>query len=55
MARIAFFVDGFSLYHALDYCSTDPNHYKYRKYKWLNLRKLASLFVGQRDALGEVL
>jgi uncharacterized LabA/DUF88 family protein len=54
MAKIAFFIDGFNLYHALDYCHAIPEHHRYRKYKWLNLRKLASLFVGRLDTLGEV-
>jgi uncharacterized LabA/DUF88 family protein len=55
MAKIAFFVDGFNLYHALDYCHTGPDHNRFRRYKWLNLRKLCSLFVGRLDRLEEVL
>jgi uncharacterized LabA/DUF88 family protein len=55
MAKIVFFVDGFNLYHALDYFQTGPDHFQYRKYKWLNLQKLASLFVGRLDSLQEVL
>jgi uncharacterized LabA/DUF88 family protein len=55
MARIVFFVDGFNLFHALDFLKTGPEHYKYQKYKWLNLRKLASLFVGRLDSLQEVI
>lgn len=55
MARIVFFVDGFNLYHALDYLQTGPDHFKYRPYKWLNLYKLASLFVGSKDTLQDVL
>jgi hypothetical protein len=55
MARIAFFIDGFNLYHALDYFGTGPDHFKYRRYKWLNLHKLASLFVGRLDSLQHVL
>ena len=55
MARIAFLIDGFNLYHALDYCHATPQHSRYQKYKWLNLRKLASLFVGPLDTLAEVL
>jgi uncharacterized LabA/DUF88 family protein len=54
MAKICFFVDGFNLYHALDYFRDGPDHYKYRKYKWLNLSKLASLFVGRLDTLEQV-
>jgi hypothetical protein len=55
MAKYVFFIDGFNLYHALDYLKTGPDHLKYRKYKWLNLYKLASLFVGRLDSLQEVL
>lgn len=48
MARVAFLIDGFNLYHALNYSpvrnrSTDP--YRYRKYKWLNLRRLAETYT----------
>jgi uncharacterized LabA/DUF88 family protein len=55
MAKIAFLIDGFNLYHALDYCHATPQHDRYRRYKWLNLRKLASLFVGPLDTLSDVL
>lgn len=55
MARITFFIDGFNLYHALDYLESGPDHTRYRKYKWLNLYKLAGLFVGRLDSLEQVL
>ncbi|MGH9730809.1 MAG: NYN domain-containing protein [Candidatus Acidiferrales bacterium] len=55
MARIAFFIDGFNLYHALDYCHAIAEHRRYQKYKWMSLRKLANLFVGPLDTLSEVL
>lgn len=55
MAKITFFVDGFNLYHALDYTESGPNHHRFRKYKWLNLRALASLFVGPLDSVEQVL
>jgi uncharacterized LabA/DUF88 family protein len=48
MGRVAFFVDGFNLYHALD----NPI---YRTYKWLNLWTLAGLFLTKHDAVEEVL
>ncbi|HTZ32158.1 MAG TPA: hypothetical protein VMH31_06855 [Methylomirabilota bacterium] len=54
MAKIAFFVDGFNLYHALDYTESGPDHHRFRKYKWLNLRALAGLFVGPLDSLEAV-
>lgn len=49
MAKVVVFVDGFNLYHAL---AENP---KYRTYKWLNLRKLASLYVHGQDTLEDVL
>lgn len=48
-------MDGFNLYHALDYVRVGPDHYRYRKFKWLNLYKLASLYVGRLDTLDRVL
>ena len=55
MAKVIAFVDGFNLYHALDYCEGASNHQVYRKYIWLNLKKLASMFVFGKDTLEEVL
>ena len=55
MPKIVAFIDGFNLYHALDYFENGPNHYRFRKYKWLNLKKLASMFVFGKDTLEEVL
>ena len=55
MSKVAFFIDGFNLYHALDYFSSGPDHKRYWKYKWLNLRKLASLFTARRDNIEEIL
>lgn len=54
MAKIVAFVDGFNLYHALDYFEGGPDHHQFRKYKWLNLRTLASQFVFGKDTLEEV-
>jgi hypothetical protein len=48
-------IGGFNLYHALDYCADAASHSKYRKYKWLNLVKLSSLFVYGKDTLENVL
>ena len=48
MNRIAFFVDGFNLYHSLD---SVPAYYKY---KWLNLNKLAHCFVTSHDKIDKV-
>lgn len=48
MARIAAFVDGFNLYHAID---SSP---AFHKYKWLNLRKLVQCFVRSQDEIKAV-
>lgn len=48
MDRVAFFVDGFNLYHAL---REDP---KYAKYKWLNLQALAKCFVRKNQQITKV-
>ncbi len=54
MAKIVVLIDGFNLYHALDYFENGQDHHKFRKYKWLNLKKLASLFVFGKDTLAQV-
>ncbi len=60
MARYCFYVDGFNVYHALnDNChSSDKNpgtsDYKYRKYKWLDYKKLAVNTVGPLDTVVKV-
>lgn len=48
MNRVAFFIDGFNLYHAMD---NNPAH---RKYKWLNLRKLSECFIGSEDSIVDI-
>lgn len=55
IAKYVFFVDGFNLYHALYYTQDGPNHFRYRRFKWLNLYRLASLYVGRLDTLDKVL
>ena len=47
MARVSFFVDGFNLYHALD-------NNRFRQFKWLNLRRLAELYLRKQDALSDI-
>jgi uncharacterized LabA/DUF88 family protein len=54
MAKITFLVDGFNLYHALDFTMADRDSHRYRKYKWLNLWAFSKLFVGPLDTLNEV-
>lgn len=53
MNKVIFFIDGFNLYHALDYLQTDKDHNRYRKYKWLNLEKICHYYLGN-DKLEEV-
>lgn len=48
MARIAFFVDGFNLYHALQ---ENPG---YHKYKWLDISKLCAAFTMKKDRIVDV-
>lgn len=48
MNRVAVFVDGFNLYHALN---ENP---AYHKYKWLNLEKFSRCFLTQNDTLVEI-
>jgi uncharacterized LabA/DUF88 family protein len=55
MSRVVAFVDGFNLYHALDYFGNGSDHHRYRKYKWTNLWALANQFVFGKDELKEVL
>ena len=59
MSRIVVLIDGFNLYHALDFSpvSRSPhiNPKRYCKYKWLDLKKLAECFVMNKgDTLVDV-
>jgi len=47
MARVSFFIDGFNLYHALD-------NDRLRQFKWLNLRRLAELYLRKQDTISDV-
>jgi len=49
MARVSFFIDGFNLYHALN-----DNNKHLRQFNWLNLRKLAELYLRKQDSLSDV-
>lgn len=49
MSRIACFVDGFNVFHAL------KDKEEYHKYKWLNLAKLTQCFVRPADQVIEIL
>ena len=41
--RVIFFIDGFNLYHAINF------NQNFHKYKWLNLSKLASLYITKQE------
>jgi len=47
-SRVACFIDGYNLYHAInwyEYGKTDEENRKYRKYKWLSLTELAKCYI----------
>lgn len=46
--RVIFFIDGFNLYHAINF------NQNFHKYKWLNLSKLASLYITKRENIESV-
>jgi uncharacterized LabA/DUF88 family protein len=46
--RVICLVDGFNLYHALDYFAdgvTERDKFRYRKYRWLSLKALAHCYL----------
>jgi len=47
MARVSVFIDGFNLFHALD-------NVKHQHFKWINLRKLAELYLRKQDCLSDI-
>lgn len=62
MNRICFLIDGFNFYHSLNdpyrtnYGINPPVRiYLYRKYKWLNYKKFASLFLRKNETISDVL
>ena len=55
MARVFFFVDGFNLYHALDFFAGAKDHHRYRKYKWTSLTSLARCYLtDKRDTIAGI-
>lgn len=52
MARVSVLVDGFNLYHSID--GAIPGNPEFKKYKWLNLKKLSQLFLTKKDTLESV-
>lgn len=45
---MSFLIDGFNLYHALDFNS------RYHKYKWVSLSKLANCYLTRSDSISTV-
>jgi len=56
VARCMFFFDGFNLYHSLvaESIVNKKRVQKYKNYKWLDLYKLAQLFVKKSDIITKV-
>lgn len=59
MDRVSFFIDGFNVYHSLNITVPDPANpghqkFKYKKFLWLDLQKLAEKFVRGHDTLSDV-
>jgi uncharacterized LabA/DUF88 family protein len=46
--KVIVFIDGFNLYHAID---ANP---KYHKYKWLDLKKLANLYITKNEKVVDI-
>jgi uncharacterized LabA/DUF88 family protein len=55
MGKTVFFIDGFNLYHALDYLEDAPDHSRYHKYKWISLLKLCSHYLRGEDKLQKII
>jgi len=49
MNRVVFFVDGFNLYHSI------IDNPAYHKYKWLDISKLAALFLTKQDHIEDII
>jgi len=54
MSRIVFLVDGFNLYHALDYSPNASHPKRYNRYKWLSLTKLARAYITAKDTIAGI-
>jgi uncharacterized LabA/DUF88 family protein len=48
MAKVHFLIDGFNLYHALDWSGAAKDQRRYRKYKWISFAKLANCYITDR-------
>lgn len=50
MSRYCFYIDGFNVYYALN-GDHSLSYFPYRKYKWLNYKKLAESVIGAHDII----
>ena len=48
MNRVAIFIDGFNIYHALN------DNLAYHKYKWLNIDKFSRCFISPKDNITDI-
>jgi len=49
MKNVAFFIDGFNVYHSVD------NNFKSNAYKWLDLRTLSERFIADNEKIKNIL
>ena len=56
MSRYCFYIDGFNVYHALNDIrgGQKRGNFPYRRYKWLNYRKLAESVIGSNDSINGI-
>ena len=54
MARVAGFIDGFNVYHAIDDQIKSNGKLQFRRYKWIDYRALCEQYLEASDHLGRV-
>ena len=54
MARVAGFIDGFNVYHAIDDQIKSNGKLQFRRYKWIDYRTLCEQYLEASDHLGRV-
>lgn len=54
MNRVSFFIDGFNVYHALDFWDLYQKYKPYQKYKWLDYSALARCFIRGRETITDI-
>ena len=55
MGKIFAYIDGFNSYHCLKNAIEDKNTKLIEKNKWINYRKLISLFFGKNDNIDKIM